>query len=173
MYDLRQAKAPHHRPYGFLRQLPIPEKPWNSILIDFIDQLPSSSGYTSILVIVDRLMKQAIFIATHNTITSAQLAELFVIHVFSKHALVTSDCGPEFISHFFRSLRKALNMKLHFTSRYHPEGDGQTEQTNQTLKQYLRMYCNYQQDNWKGLLPLAKFAVNNSPSYHRYFSFLR
>src|SRR6202030_1759872 len=53
-----RSKAPRHWPYGFLRQLPIPEKPWNSISIDFIDQLPSSSGYTSILVIVDRLTKQ-------------------------------------------------------------------------------------------------------------------
>src|ERR1700719_4619989 len=122
---------------------------------------------TSILVIVDRLTKQAIFIAPHDTITSAQLAELFVIHVFSKHGVpahVTSDRGPEFVSHFFRSLGKALNMKLHFTSGYHPEGDGQTERTNQTLEQYLRMYCNYQQDNWKGLLPLAEFAFKNAPS---------
>ena len=55
-------------------------------------------------------------------------------------------------------------MKLHFTLGYHPEGDGQTKRANQTLKQYLRMYCNYQQDNWLDLLPLAKFAYNNAPS---------
>src|SRR5882724_3939819 len=55
-------------------------------------------------------------------------------------------------------------MKLHFTSVYHPEGDGKTEQTNQTLEQYLRVYCNYQQDNWSELLPLAKFAYNNTLS---------
>src|SRR6202041_657685 len=75
-----------------------------------------------------------------------------------------SDHGPEFVSHFFRSLGKDLNMKLHLTSSYHPEGDGQTERTNQTLEQYLRMYCNYQQDNWKGLLLLAEFAFNNTLS---------
>jgi hypothetical protein len=55
-------------------------------------------------------------------------------------------------------------MKLHFTSGYHPEGDGQTERTNQTLEQYLRVYCNYQQKNWSELLPLAEFAFNNAPS---------
>ena len=55
-------------------------------------------------------------------------------------------------------------MKLHYTSGYHPEGDGQTEHTNQTLEQYLRVYCNYQQDNWASLLPLAEFAYNNAPS---------
>ena len=46
-------------------------------------------------------------------------------------------------------------MHLHFTSGYHPEGDGQTERANQTLEQYLQSYCNYQQDNWSKLLPLA------------------
>src|SRR5882724_11426236 len=108
--------------------------------MDFIEKLPPSSGYTSILVIVDCLSKQSLFIPTHDTIMSQQLMQLFVLHVFFKHGIpshVTSDCSMEFISHFFRSLRTALDMKLHFTSRYHPEGDGQTERTNQTLEQYL------------------------------------
>ena len=55
-------------------------------------------------------------------------------------------------------------MELHFTSGYHPEGDSQTECTNQTLEQYLRIYCNYQQDNWYELLALAEFAYNNAPN---------
>ena len=77
---------------------------------------------------------------------------------------MTSDWGSEFVSHFFWSLGKALDMKLHFTSGYHPEGDGQIKWANQTLEQYLQMYCNYQQDNWSDLLPLTKFAYNNAPS---------
>ena len=135
--------------------------------MDFIEQLPSSSGFTAILVVIDRLSKQAIFIPTHDTITSPELAQLFLLHIFTKHSVpmhVTSDRGSEFISHFFCSLGMALDMKLHFTSGYHPEGDGQTKQANQTLKQYLRMYCNYQQDNWLDLLLLTKFAYNNAPS---------
>ena len=68
------------------------------------------------------------------------------------------------MSNFFQSLGTALNMQLHFTSGYHPEGDGQTECTNQTLKQYLHIYCNYQQDNWSELLSLVEFAYNNAPS---------
>ena len=81
------------------------------------------------------------------TIMSAELTKLFILHVFSMHAVpshVTSDRGSEFVSHFFCSLRKALDMTLHFTSRYHPEGDGQTERTNQTLEQYIQVYSNYQ-----------------------------
>ena len=55
-------------------------------------------------------------------------------------------------------------MWLYFTSGYHPEGDRQTEHMNQTLEQYLHVYCNYQQDNWSELLPLVEFAYNNVPS---------
>jgi len=162
-----RAKTLRHRPYGLLKQLPIPEKPWNSISMDFIEQLPSSTSFTAILVMVDRLSKQAIFIPTHDTITSPELTKLFLLHVFSKHGVpthVTSDHSTEFVSHFFQSLGKALDMHLHFTSSYHPEGDGQTEWSNQMLEQYLRIYCNYQQDNWADLLPLVEFAYNNTPS---------
>ncbi len=108
--------------------------------MDFIEKLPESSGYMSILVVVDHLSKQSLFIPTYNTTMLQQLAQLFILHVFSKHGVlshVTSDHGSEFISHFFWSLGTALDMKLHFTSGYHPEGDGQTERTNQTLEQYL------------------------------------
>ena len=73
-------------------------------------------------------------------ITLAELAKLFVLHVFSKHGIlshVTSDRGSEFASHFFGSLSKALNMRLHFTLGYHPKANGQTEHVNQTLEQYI------------------------------------
>ena len=108
--------------------------------MDFIKALPMSDGSDTILVIIDRLTKQSIFILTIDTITSPMLAKLFVLHVFSKHGVpshVTFDCGMEFISTFFRSLGRVLDMKLHFTLGYHPEGNGQTECANQTLKQYL------------------------------------
>src|SRR5260221_4894529 len=88
-------------------------------------------------------------------------------HIFSKHGTpghVTSDRGTEFMSHFFHSLGSLLSMKLHFTSGYHPEGDGQMERINQVLEQYLWAYMNYQQDNWAPLLPLAEFAYNNAAS---------
>jgi len=98
--------------------------------MDFIEKLPPSLGYTLILVIVDHLSKQLLFILTQDTIMSPQLAQLFILHIFSKHSIlshVTSDHSTEFVSHFFHSLGMALNMKLHFTSGYHPEGDGQTK----------------------------------------------
>src|SRR3979490_535470 len=161
------SKSQRHQPYGVLKHLPIPERPWNSISMDFIKKLLPSSGYDTILIIVDRLTKQSVFIPTFDTITGPILAKLFMLHVFSKHGVpshITSDRGSEFMSIFFQSLRKALDMKLHFTSGYHLEGDRQTECMNQTLKQYLRVYCNYQQNNWSDLLPIAEFAYNNTPN---------
>ena len=141
-----QSKPQCHKLYGSLKQLPISERPWNSISMDFIKKLPSSSRFDTILVIVDWLTKQAIFIPAHDTITSTDLACLFVLYMFSKHGIpshVTSNRDLEFVSNFFQSLGTALDMWLHFTSGYYPEGDGQTKHTNQTLKQYLCVYCNY------------------------------
>jgi len=132
-----RSKPQRHKPYRSLKQLPIPKQPWNSISMDFIEKLLSFSRFDTILVIADWLTKQVIFIPAYNTIMSVDLAYLFILHVFSKHSIpshVTSDRGSEFVSNFFRSLGTALNMQLHFTSGYHPKGDGQTKCINQTLK---------------------------------------
>jgi hypothetical protein len=55
-----------------------------------------------------------------------------------------------------------LDVQQKLSTAFHPETDGQTERVNQSLKQYLRMFCNYEQDNWRDLLPLAEYAYNNS-----------
>jgi hypothetical protein len=102
-----RVKPKRHKPYGLLKQLLIHEHPWDSISMDFIETLPNSNSYNSILVIVNRLMKQGIFIPTTINCTSEDFALLFILHVFSKHGIfkhVTSDRGSEFVSHFFRSL---------------------------------------------------------------------
>jgi hypothetical protein len=163
-----QSKSQHHQPYRFIQQLPVPKQPWNSISMDFIEQLPASLGFTARLVVVCHLTKQSIFIPMYNTITLADLAKLFVLNVFSKHRVlshVMSNHGSKFVSHFFWSLSKALNMTLHLILRYHPEGDGQTKCVHQTVEQYLQVYCNYQQDNWSDLLPLAKLEKINCVFY--------
>ncbi|SJL06755.1 uncharacterized protein ARMOST_10097 [Armillaria ostoyae] len=135
--------------------------------MDFIEQLLDSNGFTTILVVIDHTSKQAIFTPTHNTINSKELTWLFVIHVFSKHGVpdyITSDCSSEFVSQFMCTLAKAFDIELHFTSRYHLEADRQTEHANQTLEQYIHIYCSYQQNNWNLLLPIAEFAYKNAPN---------
>src|SRR5260221_5618140 len=131
----------------------------------FIEQLPASEDFSTIQVVINHLMKQAIFIPSHNTVNTPQVVQLFLTHIFSKHGVlshITLDQGLEFVLHFFRSLGKLLQMRLHFTLGYHPEGDRQMEHANQVLEQYLWTYTNYQQDDWAMLLPMAKFAYNNA-----------
>src|SRR5258708_20841490 len=83
------AKSVRHKPYGKLKQLPIPSQPWSSISMDFIKQLPASEDFSTILVVIDRLMKQAIFIPSHNTMNALQVAQLFLTHIFSKHRVLS------------------------------------------------------------------------------------
>ena len=160
-----QSKLQCYKSYGSLKQLPIPEQLWNSISMDFIKKLLLFSGFDTILVIVNKFTKQTIFIPAYNTIMSADLVHLFTLYVFSKHSIsshVTFGRGLEFVLNFFCSLDIILDIQLYFTSGYHLKDDGQTKHMNQTLKQYLCVYCNYQQDDWSKLLSLAEFSYNNA-----------
>jgi len=86
--------------------------------------------------------------------------------VFTKHRIplhISSDCRLEFTSHFFHSLGSLLHMNLQFTLGHHPLANRQVEHLNSMLEQYLCIYCNYEQDSWSKLLPLAEFTYNNAP----------
>jgi len=133
--------------------------------MDFIEGLPLSQGHDTILVVVCRLTKMALFIPTCRDIDAEDLAHIFLSQVFAKHGTPTdivSDRGKHFISRFWRSLCQLLSIKANLSTAYHPETDGQTERVNQILEQYLRIYINYQQDDWVNFLPLAEFAYNNT-----------
>jgi RNase H-like domain found in reverse transcriptase/Reverse transcriptase (RNA-dependent DNA polymerase)/Integrase zinc binding domain/Integrase core domain/Chromo (CHRromatin Organisation MOdifier) domain len=161
----RAAKSVHHKPYGPLRFLPIGERPWDSISMDFIEGLPMSEGCDMILVVVDRLTKMALLIPTHREVDAEDVAKIFLRHVFSKHGTpsdIVSDRGKHFISRFWRSLCTMLGIKANLSTAYHPETDGQTERLNQILEAYLRIFINYIQDDWVSHLPLAEFAYNNT-----------
>jgi len=97
---------------------------------------------------------------------SPQLAQLFVLHFFSKHGVPSHVTSDRSMNSYPTSSgpRNCAGHEASLTSGYHPKGDGQTERTNQTLEQYLRVNCNYQQDNWSELLQLAEFAYNNTLS---------
>jgi hypothetical protein len=122
-------------------------------------------GFTAIPVVIDRLSKDSAIIPTTDTATASDVADAFVTHDFTKHKTplhASSDRAQNFTFHFFRSLG-SLHIRLHFTSGYHPSANGQLGHINSTPEQYLRIYCNYEQDNWSALLPLAEFAYNNAP----------
>src|SRR5258707_14083271 len=81
-------KSARHKPYGKLKQLLIPSQPWSSISMDFIKQLPASEDFSAILVVIDCLTKQVIFIPSHNTVNALQVVQLFLTHIFSKHGVL-------------------------------------------------------------------------------------
>jgi hypothetical protein len=162
----RRAKSIQQAPYGYLKMLPISERKWTHISMDHIDQLLISNGYNAILVIVDQLTKEVIFIPAKTTDTQDDLVKQYVQNVFSKHRApldIVSDKGSKFAAEFWGQVCKALGIHTSLSSAYHLESDGQTKRVNQILEQYLRCYVNYLQYDWCDLLPLAEFTYNNTP----------
>lgn len=160
-----RCKPARHKPYGELQPLPVPDAPWVSVSLDFVVQLPVSRGYTAILVVVDRLTKMAHFIPTVNEVDAPLTAQLYLDCVYRLHGLpwnLVSDRGSVFTSRFWSRLLELVGVTRNLSTAYHPQSDGQTERVNQTMEQYLRLYCDYRQDDWASLLPLAEFAYNNS-----------
>ncbi|UTT91516.1 hypothetical protein NDA17_006815 [Ustilago hordei] len=150
--------------------LATPDRPWGSISLDFIEGLPpskkyDSKTYDSILVIVDRLTKFAILAPTHKTVTAKQTAVLLyghMVRLFGYPDHMVSDRGRQFISGAWKAFAEQMGVKHSLSTAYHPQTDGQTERVNQVIEQYLRMYCNYEQDDWVNLLDTAAFVYNNT-----------
>jgi transposase InsO family protein len=133
--------------------------------MDFITDLPTIRTKNSILVVVDRLTKMAHFTPCSNSITAEETTQLILDGIVQLHGLpeeIVSDKGPQFASKFWHRLFELLGVDIWLSLAFHPETDGQTERTNQTLKQYLRCTVNYQQDDWLDLLSQAEFAYNNT-----------
>ncbi|UTT89701.1 hypothetical protein NDA17_007024 [Ustilago hordei] len=149
--------------------LATPDRPWGSISLNFIEGLPpskkyDSKTYDSILVIVDRLTKFAILAPTHKTVTAKQTAVLLyghMVRLFGYPDHMVSDRGRQFISGAWKAFAEQMGVKHSLSTAYHPQTDGQTERVNQVIEQYLRMYCNYEQDDWANLLDTAAFVYNN------------
>src|SRR5260221_3465782 len=145
--------------------LKIPERNWEEISMDFITDLPQSHTFNSILMVVDRLTKQAHFILTHKSLNAPGLAQLFIANIFKLHGfplLIVSDQGSVFVSKFWKALTTQLQVRLNLSTAYHPQTDRQTECINQILEQYLHVYCSYQQDDWVDFLGIVEFQYNNT-----------
>jgi len=107
------------------------------------------------------------YIPTTTEVNSNGIARLFLDNIFRLHGLphsIVSDCGTQFISSFTRALTDLLGIQQKVSMAFHPQTDGQTERVNAIVEQYLRGYCNYQQDNWSELVSIAEFSYNNTLS---------
>ncbi|GJV03454.1 putative reverse transcriptase domain-containing protein [Tanacetum coccineum] len=139
-----KVKAEHQKPSGLLQQPEIPVWKWERITMDFITGLPRTpSGYDTIWVIVDRLTKLAHFLPMKKTDSIEKLTQLYLKEIVCMHGFpisIISDKDCHFTSRFWKSLQKALGTNLDMSTAYHPQTDGQSERTIQTLKDMLRAY---------------------------------
>lgn len=168
-----QGVAPRrHRPYGKLDSLPRPKGPMQELTMDFITGLPpvdpkQGPDTDCILVVVDRYTKYSMFFPVSSTINAPQVAELFHNEVelrFGAPSGIVSDRGSIFTSNFWSSLCYHSKIKQRLSTAFHPQTDGQTERTNQTLEHYLRCFCGDNPASWPRLLRIAQFACNNAIS---------
>ncbi|KAK1433348.1 hypothetical protein QVD17_10258 [Tagetes erecta] len=164
-----QVKAEHQKPSGMLQPLEIPTWKWEMITMDFVMGLPRTrKGNDAIWVIVDRLTKSAHFLPIKESAGAEQLAQLYVDEIVARHGVpvsIVSDRDGRFTSRYWRQFHEALGTKLEMSTAYHPQTDGQSERTIQTLEDMLRACVIDFGGSWDTHLPLAEFSYNNS--YHK------
>nr|GEU32934.1 putative reverse transcriptase domain-containing protein [Tanacetum cinerariifolium] len=162
-------KAEHQRPSGLLQQPEILEWKWDKITMDLVTKLPkSSSGHDAIWVVVDRLTKSAHFLPIREDYKTEKLARIYINEIVARHGVPVSiilDRDGRFASHLWQALQKALGIKLNMSTAYHPETDGQSERTIQTLEDMLRACVMDFGGSWDTHIPLVEFSYNNS--YHK------
>jgi len=142
--------------------------PFETVAMDFITKLPLSGGYNTILTITNTdCSKASVFIPCNEAIDSEGVALLYLNNVIPHYGIphkIISDCDVRFVSKFLTELCRILNIHQNISTAYHPQTDGASERTNQTLEQYLRVFCGTQQNNWHAWLPLAQYTKNSWPS---------
>lgn len=153
------------RKRGLLKPLPIPDRPWQEISIDFITGVPPAGPEkaTNIMVITERLQKHVIFqpMAEITTDAVAQTLLWCLIRHHGYPSAIVSDRGPQFTSQVWKRICELLQIVRRLSTAHHPETDGATERANQEVEHYLRAFTTYFQDNWDQLLPIAMLALNN------------
>ncbi|GKC69520.1 putative reverse transcriptase domain-containing protein [Tanacetum coccineum] len=161
-----KVKAEHQRPSGLLVQPAILEWKWDNITTDFITKLPKSSHiFDTIWVIVDRLTKSTHFLPVRESDPLDKLARLYLNRIVAIHEIPVSiicDRDGRFTSNFWRSFQKDLGTDISMSTAYHPETNGQSERTIQTLEDMLRACVIDFGKGWVKHLPLAEFSYNNS-----------
>ena len=162
----QQVKEEHQKPTGKIQLLPIPVWKWEKITMDFVTGLPRTQRqHDAIWVIVDRLTKSAHFLPSNVEDSLEKLAKLYVDEIVRLHGVpvsIVSDRDPRFTSRFWPSLQAALGTRLHFSTAFHPQTDGQSERTIQTLEDMLRACVMEFKGSWDTHLALMEFAYNNN-----------
>ncbi|KAK3516305.1 hypothetical protein QTP70_009433 [Hemibagrus guttatus] len=159
-----QAQTSCQRPEGLLESLPVPQRPWSHLPVDFLTDLPDSGGFTAIMVVVDRFSKGCKLVPLKGLPTAMQTADAMFYHVFQNFGLpedIVSDRGPQFTSRVWGALCARLDIGVSLSSSHHPQSNGQAEHLNQEIGRFLRSYCSREQHRWSEFLPWAKYAQNS------------
>jgi len=164
-----QAVKPTNKlPLGALLPLPVPTGKWTDVTVDMITGLPKTKhGFDAILVFVDRLTKMTHIVPTTETMDSEDFCWLLARDVIRLHGApltLISDRGSIFHSRYAQTWTADMGTWQRFSSAYHPQTDGQTERTNRVLEDVLRCFADTNQTDWDTYLPMAEFAMNNSPN---------
>ena len=161
----QKTKSPNFGKFGYLIPNPIPSRPYQSISMDFIVNLPWSNGFNTIFVVVDHLSKRGSFIPCTTGLTAEEFAELFVRQIVCRFGLPDSiimDRDPRWTSDFWRGIAHFLKTKMSLSSAHHPQHNGQTEILNRHLATMLRAYISEDLEDWSAWLHLLEFAYNNA-----------
>ena len=151
--------------YGLLTPNPIPGRPYQSISMDFIVNLPWSNGFNAVHVVVDRLTKHATFTPTTTGLNAEGFAQLFVKNIICRFGIpdsIITDRDPRWTSEFWLGIAKFLRTRMSLSSSHHPQHDGQTEIVNKFLTIMLRAFISENLDDWADWLHLLEFAYNNT-----------
>lgn len=137
----QQAKPEHSKIPGLLQPLPVPQQAWQIVSLDFIEGLPKSKRFDTILVLIDKFTKYGHFIPLSHPYTAISVAQLYLDQVYKLHGLpqvLISDRDRVFTSALWQELFKLSDTTLNMSSSYHPQTDGHTERLNQCLETYLK-----------------------------------
>jgi hypothetical protein len=146
---------------GFLKPLPIPDRLWSEISIDFIEKLPESEGCQNMIVVTDRLGKGIVADGLPD-LEVETVAKWFIRRYYPHHFLpfaIVSDRGSQFTSALWTRICQMLRIKRRLSTAFSPETDGATERMNQIIEAYFRQFVSYAQDDWLQWLPLAVSAI--------------
>jgi hypothetical protein len=139
-FSCQRAKHSTQKPPGSMHSLQILDRPWSCIGINFVVKLPISSGFDSILVIVNHFTKGVHLILAKETWSAEEFASLFFACFIRLHGLpdkIVSDRGSLFVSKFWKEVQQLLHVKDAPLTAWHPCTDGQTERANQTVEMFL------------------------------------